>query len=375
MQMYNSTSEKKVIDQLQALIDFEGQVREMAIEDAPQIQLADDGKQLTISAGGIDIQGNVDRPLVHQIGGRIWPDAGDFSEVAARWNISFRESKSQLQTDISNMFSRHDLMVRYVEQRGIKRIYGIVTPHFVEVNQLEFREAFLEEARRETALIAKTKRVGRMPLGNVVEFFQFDSPGFQVDLEYGLVYAKNTGYDAYKVDWGRYVLVCTNGLRRWSPINTQKWYHTHRVDIGEFIRRSVEDGIGNQRFLEKRIHAAREIELRRDAFGAFLSRLSLAEATKERLTARVLEESRTVGGNEWALSQALTYLGEHDRHISNRTKRQCTDLGTDILEHSLTEVLAGPSKVGKDGFYGLVLPGATKSSSGQARPGSSFPAH
>jgi len=356
MQTYSSADEKKVIDQLRALIDFEGQVRELAVEDSPQIQIADDGKRLTISAGGIDLQGNVDRPLVHQIGGRIWPDAGDFSEVATRWGTSFRENRVQLQADIADMFSRHDLMVRYVEHRGINRIYGIVTPHFVEVNQLEFREAFLQEARSDTALIAETKRVERTRFGNVVEFFGFDSPGFQVELEYGLVYARNTGYDAYKVDWGRYVLVCTNGLKRKTAGSQHKWYHTHRVDLGEFLNRTVEDGIGNQRFLEARIHAARETELSWDAFGAFLSRLSLAEASKERFAARVVEESRAVGDNEWALSQALTYLGTHDRHISFRTKRQFTDLGTDILEHSLTEVLAEEAEVGKDGCYGLVLP-------------------
>jgi hypothetical protein len=361
MQTYSSENERKVIDQLQALIDFEGQVRELTVDNSPRVQLADDGKRLTISARGIDLQGNVDRPLVHQIGGRIWPDAGDFPEVAERWHTTFRKSRPQLQADIAEIFSRHDLMVRYVEQRGVNRIYGIVTPHFVDVNQLEFREAFMEEARRDTALVATTKRVERTRFGNVVEFFEFDSPGFQVDLEYGLVYARNTGYDAYKVEWGRYVLVCTNGLRRWSPTNQQKWYHTHRVDLGEFLRRSIEDGVCNQRFLEERIHAARETALSRDAFGAFLSRLSLAEATKERLAARVADESRTVGGNEWALSQALTFMGTHDRHISFRTKRQCTDLGTDILERSLTEVMTKESEVGKDGCYGLVLPSGNRS--------------
>ena len=375
MQMYNSTSEKKVIDQLQALVDFESQVRELTVEDSPHIQLADDGKQLTISSGGVRLQGNLDRPLVHQVAGRVWPDAGDFSAVAARWESRFRRNKRELETDISDMFSRRDLVVRYVEQRGINQIYGVVTPHFVEVNQLDFRKSFLEAARLQTALVAKTERVERTRFGNIVEYFQFDSPGFQVGMEYGLVYARNTGYDAYKVDWRRYVLVCTNGLRQWSRTDQIKWHHTHRVELGEFIRKSIEDGIGNQRFLEDRIHTARENSISQDALGAFLSRLSLGEATKERLAARVMEESRTVGANEWALSQALTFLGSHDRHISFRAKRQLSDLGTDILEHSLANVMAGQSQVGKDGFYGMVLPEGERAHWGEARARPSLVTH
>jgi hypothetical protein len=192
MQLYNSADERKVIDRLSALVDFESRISEIAVDGTPQVHLSVDGKGLTISSAGVDLQGDLNRSLIHQIGGRIWPRAGEFAEVAERWETSFQQSKSQLESDITGILSRHDLKIRYVEKGGCNRIYGIVTPHFVEVNPLDFRAAFLEEARRSTALVAKTKRVDRTPFGNVVEFFHFDSPGFQVDLEYGLVYASLT---------------------------------------------------------------------------------------------------------------------------------------------------------------------------------------
>jgi hypothetical protein len=356
MNTCKSANEVRVIDQLQTLVEFERQVREVTIEDIPEVHLANDGTRLTLSSGGVDLHGAIDRPLVHQIGGRIWPEASEYRDVAARWHSSFKNGKSQLESDIAAAFARHNLKVRYVARGGSNQIYGVVTPHFVEVNQLEFRQAFLEEARQSTTLVAKTKRVELTSFGNVVEFFDFDSPGFQVELEYGLVYARNTGYDAYKVDWGRWVLVCSNGLRRREAGERFTWRHTHSVDLREFLNATVAEGVGNQRYLEKRIHSARETAVSRDALGELLGRLSLAESTKQRLAARVVDESRTVGANEWALSQAFTYLGTHDRHISFRTKRQFTEFGTDVLEHSLDEVLNDESEVGKDGFYGLLLP-------------------
>lgn len=356
MHTKGSALETQVVDQLNALVTFERQITDTAIESTPDVRIDSNGKQLHILHQGLALHGNLDRPLIHQIGGRLWPDAGDFSDISQRWTAGFRQNKSQLESDIAQVFDRHDLKVRHVDKRGAREIYGIVTPHFVEVDQLAFRDAFLEEARRGTALNPNTKRVERTPLGNVVEYFQFDSPGFQVGFEYGLVYAKNTGYDAFKVDWGRYVQVCTNGLKQWHSEHQYKWYHTRRIALADFLQSTVTDGLANQRFLEARIQASRETALDQDGLADLIGRLSLAQATKQRLTARVLDESRSVGRNEWALSQALTYLGTHDRHISFRAKRQFTSLGTDILVHSLEDVLSDAVDVGADGYYSLLLP-------------------
>lgn len=360
MHTKGSALETQVVDQLNALVTFERQITDTAIESTPDVRIDSNGEQLHILHQGLALHGNLNRPLIHQIGGRLWPVAGDFSAIYQRWTTSLRQNKAQLESDITQVFGQHDLKVRHVENRGAREIYGIVTPHFVEVDQLAFRDAFLEEARRGTALTPTTKRVERTPLGNVVEYFQFDSPGFQVDFEYGLVYAKDTGYDAFKVDWRRYVLVCTNGLRQWRSEHQSKWYHTRRIELADFLQSTVADGLGNQRFLEARIQASRETALDRDSLADLIGRLSLAQATKQRLAARVLDESRAVGGNQWALSQALTYLGTHDRHISFRTKRQFTALGTDILEHSLEDVLSDAVNVGADGYYGLLLPTPTR---------------
>lgn len=357
---HNLAEEQKVIAQLTALVNLESTVKEVDIDAPPTAQMNDSGQALRLVHKGRIFQGRVDRPLMHQIGARIWPEAREYSDVARRWQEAFETDKVQLESAIADSFTRYDLKLRYIEQGGANQIYGIVSPHFREVNQLAFREAFLQEARRSTALVAKTKRLGRTRFGHIIEFFHFDSPGFQVGFDYGLVYARNTGYDAYKVDWGRLVLVCTNGLTLWEDHNRSKWHHNHRVDLSVFLSRTVAEGIGNQQFLENRIRLSRDTELLPDATDELLSRLSLATATKLRLAKQLEEESRVVGANEWALSQALTYLGTHDRHMSFNTKRQLTELGTDILERSLTEVLAKDAAVGRDGTYGLLLPSSMR---------------
>ncbi|NEX23642.1 hypothetical protein G3480_25775 [Thiorhodococcus mannitoliphagus] len=351
----HNTDEQKVVSQLTALVDFESQVREVAIDQCPEAHLATNGKRLDIVHRGIAFQGAVLRPLIHQIGGRIWPDVDKFEDIADRWQTRFHQDSRRLESDIANVFSRYDLKIRYVEDGKSNLVYGIVSPQFVEVNQLDFRSRFLQEICNNTGLDARTERVSTR-FGNIIEYFHFDSPGFQIGMEYGLVYARNTGYDAYKVDWRRYVLVCTNGLKEWTSKDQAKWHHNHALDLTEFLSDIAKEGVGHQQLLEDRIEIARSTALDRDTASELINRMSLADATKQRLFARTKDESRAVGRNEWALSQALTYMGTHDKHISFQTRRQFTEVGTDILERSLKGVLQGNAQTGKDGFYGMVLP-------------------
>lgn len=356
MHQTTASNEQQVIAKLNRLVDFERQVKEVRIDAPPKVQLAADGKGIQLQYGGQAFQGAVDRPIVHQLGGRIWPQAESFKDVAKAWDLRFKQNRAQLESDIASVFERYDLSVRHVQKGNAKRIYGIVSPQFVEVNQLDFRAKFLDAARRHGGFVAQTKRVEQTPFGNVVEFFQIDSPGFQIGLDYGLVYARNTGYDAFKVQWGRYVLICTNGLKRWESHSRSKWNHNQEVDLGDFLNNTLQEGIGHQAFLEERIAKAQTQSLSQEQTRTVVDRLSLAAAPKRRLTSQIASESRRVGENEWALSQALTYLGSHDRDVSFWTKRQFTDLGTDVLEQSLDEVLRSKPAIGRDGRYGIVLP-------------------
>lgn len=341
---------------IQALVNRENAMQQLNVECPVKVRLSENGKSVQIIHNGVVLNGVVERPLIHQLGGRAWGNNQSFNEINEYWQQKFADNRAELERDLADVFNSHELAIRYhTDNKRQNNIYGIVTPHFVDVNQLEFRKNFIEQTRQTTSLLPESQGfvVGRF--GEVTELFNFDSTGFQTGFRYGLVYARNNGYEAYRVNWERLVLVCTNGLKDWRGSNFS-WKHTKEFDLAEFIANTVKEGVGNQKFLEERITAARNTQLNQSWIRELMARLSLIQPSKDRITHRLAIESEQVGYNEWALSQSLTWLGAHEKAISPRIKKQLTDLGTDILEHSLDEVLEEDSKINYDGFYGLILP-------------------
>ncbi|MBF0220602.1 MAG: hypothetical protein HQL49_13900 [Gammaproteobacteria bacterium] len=356
MQTKNIESAQQVINKLNDLVSFEQKVISLPIDRRPVVHLSEAGDSIRLLHGGVHASSRLNRPLIHQLGSRIWGNNQSYEAVAKQWIEAFKADKSGLEQAISALFDHHDLNMRYFQQgANHQQIYGFTSPQFVEVNPLDFRAAFIEQASHNSAIIPRSIGVEVNRFGNVVESFDFNSPGFQVGYKYGLVYARNTGYDAYKVTWGRWVLVCTNGMKRFEGTQS-RWKHNHEMDLRSFIDQTVNDGLVNQLALEQQITTARSHALEQSQIQELFARMSLATATKERLNAQITADARLVGHNEWALSQAFTYLGSHDRHIARRTKNQFTEIGTDVVEHSLGEVLDKESTVGYDGYYGLLRP-------------------
>ena len=81
--------------------------------------------------------------------------------------------------------------------------------------------------------------------------------------------------------------------------------------------------------------------------------------------AKVIEVVRSLANpsleESFLLGMAYLETNAHEKAISLQTQKQFTALGTDILEHSLNEVLEQESKIGYDGYYGLILPKGFKS--------------
>ncbi|MDD2740658.1 MAG: hypothetical protein PHV02_00155 [Rhodocyclaceae bacterium] len=342
------------LELLNQRVQFEKNVVVQPIDAPVQVELARDGKTAKFFHRNTELLASVERPLMHQLGSRLWITQ-DFAAINQRWKST---PAQQLEQELASVFQRHDLVVRhYRDVRGVNRVYGFVTPAFVDVNPLDFRQRFIEQIRLNTAISPKCGSLTRDKNGDLMEWFDFQSPGYQTEFRYGLHYARNSGYDAYKVHWGREVIICTNGLKRWES-SVSRWKHTRELAVMDFIEETVREGIANQQWLEERIHNAQDTQLAEDIFRELMARLSLAAATKERLHSRVEVEAEVVGRNEWALSQAMTWLGTHDRHMSFWIKQQLTDLGTELLENSLKKVLEVDVKPRGDGRYGIVLPQA-----------------
>ena len=341
---------------LMDLVNYEKGIQKIDVERPVKIQLAGDGKTLLLTHGGVKLHSDVNRPLIHQLGGRAWGSNAKYWDIQNTWDRKFSNNPAALERELGNVFRKEDLTIRYeAKPDGENKIYGIVTPHFVDVNQLELRQKFIEQIRVNTALVPKSRGIETSYYGDTVEYFDFDTPGFQTTFQYGLVYAKNNGYDAYKVKWGRLVKICSNGLTIWEG-SKSRWKHTREIDLSVFINSTISDGIANQRFLEKRINISQEKALENPLVIELMERLSLATASKRRVLDRLDIEANDVGRNEWALSQALTWLGTHKSAIAFGSKPKLTTLGTAILEKSLDKTLHNKVHVDRRGDYGLMLP-------------------
>lgn len=346
----------KQLEPLLKRVQFEQRVVQQPMDGPVQVKLKHDGRFAEFHLGQKVLVAKVERPLIHQLGQRLW-GIQDYKLIAEGW---YRMNAAQLEQALTSVFSKHDLVARYfVDPTGVNRVYGFVTPHFIDVNPLSFREQFIEQIRQSTSLTARSDGLTNYKNGDVVEWFDFHSFDCQTKYKYGLYYARNSGYDAYKVLWGREIIICTNGLKSWEK-GGSRWKHTREFELGQFIQDTIQEGLGNQQWLEQRIGAARASQLAQDEFDELMARLSLATATKERVRSRVDIESQDVGRNEWALSQALTWLGSHDRHITPWVKQQMTTLGTEVLEKALPQVLSSQKDTMADGMFGIVLPNNRK---------------
>jgi hypothetical protein len=366
LRTYYNREEKEMLNQketlceenspIKDLVKFENSIQQIDVERPVNVRLTKDGNGIKLTYDGVEICGVVDRPLKHQLGCRMWMNKNDYSEIEEIWQDRFSTNLSGLEDELASAFRKNDLSIRYfTDSKGQKNIYGIVTPHFIDVNQLDFRQNFLDTTLNHTAEIPESCGFERSKYGKVTEFFKIDAPGFQTKYRYGLVYAKNNGYDAYRVDWGREVLVCKNGLTIWKG-SKYRWKHTKEIHLNNFIANTVKEGLENQQFIEDRINASKERSLHEYKLKELLARLSLAQASKMRIQNRLDVELNDVGNNEWALSQALTWLGTHEKYVPSSTKPKLIHLGTSILEKSLTSVLNTKAQIGWDGHYGFILP-------------------
>jgi len=346
--------------ELESLVEFEQSVKNIDIEKPIQIKFVNGKIQLT-THDGIKLYGAIDRPLIHQIGGRAWGIDLGFKKINEKWENKYKSNLAELEYDLASAFRKNELSIRYyTDRKGYNHIYGIVTPYFLDVNQFDFRQTFLEAIKENSYIkpislgITKNKKTGQ-----VFETFMFNNNGFQTDYEYHLNYAKNNGYSAYNINWGREVLICSNGLTEWRGENSQ-WRHTKKIELSNFISTTVAEGVGNQEFLEKRIETLKDTPLKTSSFNELMERLSLARASKDRIIERLSIDSNDVGNNEWALSQTLTWLATHERALPFSVKPQLTDLGTKILEVSLDTLLMKQPRTDGRGRYGLILPRETE---------------
>jgi hypothetical protein len=314
--------------------------------------------QLQVIVNNEIFYGRVERPLIHQLGTRLWPNLRQrgYSLVENEWKSQFENDAKKLVAGIEGILTQQDLVLRYHEARGVNSIYGIVTnSQFVEIDQIWFRSKFLKEIKKHRCIQPLHPGEEKFPAGSPIsnretrpyEVFAFKEEEKELGQRMILFYGKNNGYSAFKVEWGRWILICKNGLSIFSGKECS-WHHHRDVYITDFIDEIVRNGQKLHQETQEGIESRRTTELLPKQVFELAERLDVNKTSKQHFLERLDIEVRTQGHNEWALSQALTFLGSHERTISPNTRRYLCRVGTRILEGSLGRFLQQGSQFG---FY------------------------
>ncbi|EED31258.1 hypothetical protein NOR53_2468 [gamma proteobacterium NOR5-3] len=330
--------------------DLESKVRKETLGQCVCVKVCKSTRQISVSTPEMTFVGALDNKLIHQLGSRIWKDS-DLKTTCRLWaGCEESELESLLQVGLANS----GVVLRYIQARGTNTLYGITSRRFVEVDQGLFREQLVKSLRR-LGILPRSK-VFKTPFGEVVEEFSTPGQGGQVGLRCRAVYGLNNGYSSYRIIWGRVVLICSNGLTAFESVGRDRWIHNSDVDVDVFVEESVTEAYSRLAVTEKQIADARSRAINYSLLDQFMTRLALANASKERVRKRLIHEFSDTGHNEWSVSQALTYAGEHEKPIPIGSREILTRIGSRLLETPLIEIVASPAIVNTSGFYDILRP-------------------
>lgn len=322
------------MNHLKELVEFEKQVKNLSIESADKVEVffSKTKDQIALRINSNDYYGFLKRDLIHQLGSIIFGDH-DFEKILTLWKEELSHTPLKLKVRIVSACKARKLILKYFTKNSKNEIYGFVSPQFQFINQIEFRDLFIAELNK----IDEFKIESSMELnqfGQVEESFIPTFCRHNIAYTYRLIYGKNNGYSAIKVDWGRLIKVCSNGLTKFEG---SKFVLAHKQNSNytAFAKLTVEEGIKNYNFINQRIEKSSNIVLKQSLLSDFLGGMTIARATKERISDRFKIEQNVTGPNEWSLSQSLTWLAQHEKAIGNFTKGILRDTGTTILENGL----------------------------------------
>lgn len=279
--------------------------------------------------------------IICQIGSRIWKNR-NCKEIISFWRDSIGSNpNNDALSKIKNVFLENELIIRFFEAGGIGfEIYGIVTENFVQIDQLDFRENFIKNLNKCGFNNPDSGNVFLDKYKNVREIFNFSIPNSRFSISLNVKYGLNNGFSGFNFDWKRLILICTNGLGKVESQIHNSLKHYGETDIEMFTYQILSEAQKLMSFTEKSIFSAENRPLSATNYNLLNQKLRIASATKEKIQHKLKSEIDICGKNDWALSQAFTYIGTHDKHTADFTKRQLIYIGTKILETSLEQFIS-----------------------------------
>ncbi|GFO72103.1 hypothetical protein BJAS_P2077 [Bathymodiolus japonicus methanotrophic gill symbiont] len=102
----------KNVSPIQNLVNSEQQLHKLDVEQAIEVKFSGDSNTLQFNYNGLVINAKVDRPLMHQLGGRSWGQGLAFKSIAEIWKKKLIQNRSILEQELAEVFSRYDLTIR-----------------------------------------------------------------------------------------------------------------------------------------------------------------------------------------------------------------------------------------------------------------------
>lgn len=300
------------------------------------------------SAGCVVFVAAAERPIVHQIGSRLYGFNEEWEKISSQFSYDLQEDRAALECRIVEALQHHNLAALVQANEPVAKVYGIVSKSFRQIPVSTFRTA----VHRLLARLGKNPQqseVSSSSYGELSEVFPafFNSPQVRYDLQ--VYYPKNNGYDAGRLVWNRSVLICSNGLFRSDRISHNRWIHLESASLNAALEQALQEGETLRQATENCIRTSMERPLNCDLYRELRSRLYIAEVSRERVDHQLALETKATGATEWSLSQALTWLGTHERALTKRVGTALQAVGTGVLEEGLEGYLRQPARVLPDG--------------------------
>ena len=170
---------KRGLDLLSTQVDFESNLKEAHLADTTDISLVHDYTRTRINnvilhIGDLEIFGLVDRPFMHKFGRQLWNDIESFEQIETRWDKSIKTPN--FLPELLKSVKESGLRVRHYNNGKANRVYGYIGENFVDVDQIEFRENFLEKCREFEIIDPRETKFKVTKHGDIIEFFKINSP-------------------------------------------------------------------------------------------------------------------------------------------------------------------------------------------------------
>ncbi len=344
----------KVLEALKKINDYESKLSAIQLSNADNLSVSFSNKQMIINLGNQNYSNPYGRNLKSILELNSIYTAGNNLEN------DIRNEEHEEMSDMALSLKKSNSILLVDKQENT--FYGIISPTFTKIDPLYFREKLIESFQ--ALRIKPSIKTDFTPFKEVRECFEIHTGIFEmeepVQYDFSIIYGKNNGLSSYRVEFGRTILVCKNGMTK-REVHKLQLKHTSNANIDTFFT-SIQSSLQEfNSIFQSNINNAKASILNKDMSDEFFQRIHLSTAVKNRIKQRFQVEERLTGNTLWSLSQAMTNLATHfyEPSYDNYHTNVLRNIGSDIIDFGFDKVMSRDEKLVffRDlRCYGKILP-------------------